>query len=300
MNYFRRIIHKTIGSVQPSVSPAVIPESMNESPVALASGKQAAPPIPAGKNIAPASETLVPYAASDPIKNSKALSHVLPAADEAETVVESGVLPKESQVLPSQANLLPSDDPLEKSTRIQPSPIEPPSKEQESLRVKNSDDADDAKPMMGVAEKRVIKQIGLDEESAALMKTNEDSSEPSLLYEPQLIGGKDKANDKSDVEPWLHLDSIAPKQGTTLLTGKKADLLQENRQDAHPTLLPAAPGRTRYSGTANQSDETVVMINIGRIEVKAEMPAKPALRYKFSPALSLADYLKQRSEGKIG
>ena len=41
------------------------------------------------------------------------------------------------------------------------------------------------------------------------------------------------------------------------------------------------------------------MINIGRIEVKAEAPAKPALRVKFAPTLSLADYLKQRSEEKL-
>jgi hypothetical protein len=56
----------------------------------------------------------------------------------------------------------------------------------------------------------------------------------------------------------------------------------------------------RYSAPTHQPEETVVMINIGRIEIKAEPASKPAPRLKFSPALSLADYLKQRSEGKIG
>jgi hypothetical protein len=307
MNYFGRIIHKTIGPVQHSVRPAVTPESIPETPHALAAKQD----MPAGKNtIAPANGNLIPHATphatSAPIENSMApSSHVTPAAaaPEAVATVEGGILPKEPQALLSPANLVSSDRPLEKSTSVRPAPIEAPSKEPESFSVKNSDDAD-AKPRLAVVEQRVVKQASLGEESAAahMEEDNETSPELSLLDEPQILGGKEKTNDKlADVESWPQGDSIAHKQAMPV-TSPKADLLHENMQDASYSILaPTAPSKTtRYSALTSQPEETVVMINIGRIEVKAEVPAKPTLRPKFSPALSLADYLKQRSEGKIG
>ena len=310
MNYFRRIIHKTIGPVQHSLRPAVTPESIPETPHALAEKQD----MPTGKNIAPANVNYTPHATSAPLENSKEPpSHVKPAsatAAEAETTVEGGggILPKETQPLPSPANLVSSDSPLEKSTPLRPAPIEAPSKEPELLSVKNSDDAY-AKPRLAVAEQRVAEPGGVSEESTAHMEENETPPELSLLDKLPFPGGKEnKSNDKLDVESLPQLDSIAPRQAVPI-TSPKADLLHENRQDAYSalaptspskTLAPTSPSNTRYSARTNQPEETVVMINIGRIEIKAEAPAKPAPRLKFSPALSLADYLKQRSEGKIG
>jgi hypothetical protein len=70
-------------------------------------------------------------------------------------------------------------------------------------------------------------------------------------------------------------------------------------QPERPSIVPAAQGGRKYPAHALQPEETVVTINIGRIEVRAEMPAKPARapKRRFSPSLSLADYLKHRSEG---
>jgi hypothetical protein len=74
-------------------------------------------------------------------------------------------------------------------------------------------------------------------------------------------------------------------------------------QAKYPPLVPAVSShRVKDFGNMPQSEETVVTINIGQIEVRAEKPAEPPERprYKFTPALSLTDYLRQRSEGKIG
>ena len=48
------------------------------------------------------------------------------------------------------------------------------------------------------------------------------------------------------------------------------------------------------------TEETVVTINIGRIEVRtaATTDAKPSMRKEYHPSLSLAEYLKQRSGAK--
>jgi hypothetical protein len=334
MNYFRRIIHKTIGPVQHSLRPGVTPESIPEIPPALAAKQD----MPAGKNIAPANGNFTPQATSAPIENSKELpSHVMPpaspaaavaaaAAGEAEETVEGSILPIEPQALPSPANLVSSDRPLKKSPSHRPAPLEATSKEPELFSVKNSDDAY-AKPRLAVSEHPIKKPGGLTEESTAYIEENENPPELSLLDKPQFLGGKEnKSNDKLDVESLPQLDSIASKQAMPI-TSPKADLLHENRQGAYSTLEPTSPSKTleptspsktleptspsktleptspskmKYSAPTNQPEETVVMINIGRIEIKAEAPAKPALRLKFSPALSLADYLKQRSEGKIG
>ena len=311
MNYFRRIIHKTIGPVQHSLRPGVTPESIPETPHALAAKQD----MLAGKNnIAPANGNFTPHATSAPIENSKELpSHVkraTAAAGEAEKTVEAGgILPIEPQALPSPANLVSSDRPLEKSTPlIRPAPLEAPSKESESLSVKNSDDAY-AKPLLAAAEQRAVKPGDFSEESSAHREGNETPPELSLLDKSQFLGDKEKkSNDKLDVEALPQRDSIAPRQAMTI-TSPKADLLHESRQDAYSALEPTSPSKTleptspskmRYSAPTHQPEETVVMINIGRIEIKAEPASKPAPRLKFSPALSLADYLKQRSEGKIG
>jgi hypothetical protein len=319
MNYFRRIIHKTIGPVQHSLRPGVTPESIPETPHALAAKQD----MLAGKNnIAPANGNFTPHATSAPIENSKELpSHVkrataAAAAGEAEKTVEAGgILPIEPQALPSPANLVSSDRPLEKSTPlIRPAPLEAPSKESESLSVKNSD----AKPLLAAAEQRAVKPGDFSEESSAHREGNETPPELSLLDKSQFLGDKEKkSNDKLDVEALPQRDSIAPRQAMTI-TSPKADLLHESRQDAYSALEPTSPSKTleptspsktleptspskmRYSAPTHQPEETVVMINIGRIEIKAEPASKPAPRLKFSPALSLADYLKQRSEGKIG
>jgi hypothetical protein len=278
---------------------------------------------PAGKkNIAPANGNFTPHATYAPMENSKQQLHdIIPAeaAGEAEVTVESGgILPKDPKALPSPGNLVPSDRPLEKSMPLlRPAPLEAPSKEPELLSLKNSDDAYE-KPRLAVAEQPVVKPGGVGEESAAPLEENETPPELSLLDElPFLEGKENKSNDKLDVESLPQRESLAPRQ-VTPITSPKPDLPNENRKDAYSdlertspnktleptspnkTLEPTSPNNMKYSSRANQPEDTVVMINIGRIEVKAEAPATPALRVKFSPALSLADYLKQRSEGKIG
>jgi hypothetical protein len=68
----------------------------------------------------------------------------------------------------------------------------------------------------------------------------------------------------------------------------------------HPQLRPAIGSDDKYSVAVTEPDETIVTINIGRIEVRAVSPvveARSPPRMEFSPSLSLDQYLKQRMEG---
>ncbi len=69
-----------------------------------------------------------------------------------------------------------------------------------------------------------------------------------------------------------------------------------------PTVEPsrggAVPAAAAFGGAEEQ--ETVVSVTIGRIDVRAVPPPAPARRAArpAGPRLSLADYLKQRGEGR--
>lgn len=69
-----------------------------------------------------------------------------------------------------------------------------------------------------------------------------------------------------------------------------------------PTVEPsrggAVPEAAAFAGAEDQ--ETVVSVTIGRIDVRAVPPPAPARRAArpAGPRLSLADYLKQRGEGR--
>ncbi|MCL4436307.1 MAG: hypothetical protein M1503_02950 [Thaumarchaeota archaeon] len=82
-------------------------------------------------------------------------------------------------------------------------------------------------------------------------------------------------------------------------------VLQEKIEDGDfsPQVMAVAPviHETRYQAVQEPS-ETVVTINIGRIEVRSITPTSPVTESKaeFSPPLTLSDYLKRRAEGKRG
>jgi hypothetical protein len=95
---------------------------------------------------------------------------------------------------------------------------------------------------------------------------------------------------------------LVPLKGSAPSANSKID--KNPRQSKSPSVAPAVQNSVSYDpATFSSQEETVVTINIGRIEVRVEpQQLEPVKRQrnKFSPALSLADYLKQRSEGKIG
>lgn len=293
MSYFRRIIDRTLGPVPHSIRPAVTPASIYESSSSVAA-KQSKPTIPVHKSTAPVS------------KESALDQHLTPVTEDAKTV-KSSISPEGPQVLPAPAIKSSFDRSSDKASAGQSALIEIPNKESELPPVKNSGDAA-TWPELAPAEQPVAREVTMNVQESAegtkeeLPAANEEPPKPVLLDESQLLVGKANANDKLPLEETgpESLHAMAPPQGGVPAVDLKANLSYGRRQDASPALMPAAPGKTRYPAPANQSEETVVTINIGRIEVKAEMPAKSAPRHRFSPALSLSDYLKQRSEGKMG
>lgn len=77
----------------------------------------------------------------------------------------------------------------------------------------------------------------------------------------------------------------------------------------YAALIPAIHDTSKfhvppyYEHRQQQPQETIVTIHIGRIEVNAKSAQSdpvPISRRRFSPALSLADYLRQRSEERRG
>jgi hypothetical protein len=72
-------------------------------------------------------------------------------------------------------------------------------------------------------------------------------------------------------------------------------------QHKRTILVPSGSKTLRNSADEHKFEEIMVSINIGRIEVRADPTSEtihnPA--HTFSPSLSLADYLKQRSKASI-
>jgi hypothetical protein len=119
------------------------------------------------------------------------------------------------------------------------------------------------------------------------------------IVKPAMINNQIHKIQPMPEEPPRFIQDVAPlKYDDATVAGPKAGY---DAQQKYPSLLPAEPIRTKYLSNISPPEETTVTINIGRIEVKAEPPAEPKrTKQKFSPALSLADYLKMRSEGRIG
>lgn len=91
------------------------------------------------------------------------------------------------------------------------------------------------------------------------------------------------------------LQESAHSENYSLETGA---IIRPAEQQEWPALAPAGSSSMIHSAYVRQPEETVVTINIGRIEVRADQARDQLLapRSTFSPSLSLADYLKQRSK----
>lgn len=73
---------------------------------------------------------------------------------------------------------------------------------------------------------------------------------------------------------------------------------EPNRADLQQGISRARPAMQAQSQKYDQDDNTVT-INIGRIEVRAVFPQRQGLPAKEQTGVSLSQYLKLRSEGKI-
>jgi hypothetical protein len=132
-----------------------------------------------------------------------------------------------------------------------------------------------------------------------------DSERTEMLAKESLIISTDK--EKPDIAT-----PAAPR--AAMKVGQAGNAFQIKRQERrdlatkdspvperYPHVRPAMrESADKYVSATPQPEETMVTINIGRIEVRAVTSGEPkSLPHKeFSPPLSLAEYLKQRTEGK--
>jgi hypothetical protein len=143
-----------------------------------------------------------------------------------------------------------------------------------------------------------------------------ENSEPSLEPEdlpktPTANFLKKEAKEEEDPDIAIPDDAKEYQVGGMLLpakpSGQELDLLHEDsspKEDYHhhPQVTPEINNNNakKYIPAAVSQPETVVRINIGRIEVRAAaLPPgelKPMERKEFLPPLSLDEYLKQRRE----
>ena len=297
MRYFEHIIDRTLGSAPYPVRPAVTPDSIPES---LAMEAKSAPASDGHKVAQPGKQAKDPAEPAMAGNSRRGNLHKGDAARKVsgapprqerppDTVQDFPVVPgiKESQpsgpeiqkaLAPPAAkdvfavNTAESEPATERVGKVlEPAPERLPAEKAVTGMQEPDARATDEEPVKQTFSQPVESPADKKEKTYALLPEPEPELEPSRLSAPQ--------------------ENYAHDAGTKTASGT---------QPENPSIVPAASGIWKYPTHALQPEETVVTINIGRIEVRAEQPAEPARvpRRRFSPSLSLTDYLKHRSEGK--
>jgi hypothetical protein len=309
MSYFRRIIDRTLGPPLPHVRPALTPDSILENPAIEA---KSTPTSRERKITRPGKEANPSLAAVD-AKDDEARK--VPGAPE-----RLPQYPKETLLSAAADETMPKPEshldiaPVIPSASVKES-TPPRSYEQKVPAPHASKDAPaaEAGPETEIRIDKVLEParrqppssegaVRMQEPDMSAKPTRATAGEPPGRTFSELarsIVGKEKIHDtlpEPELEP-LRASALSEKY--TPDAGAKTS---SDGQQERTVLAPAGSKGTKYSVHAQQPEETVVTINIGRIEVRAESPAEPAPvpRRRFSPSLSLADYLKQRSEVKAG
>lgn len=316
MSYFRHVIDRTLGSAPHPMRPAVTPDSIPESLAVEAKNSPASRQrkVDRQEKEADSHATAGNARKDDPHKDEGARIRVSGAPERHQehpakvppSAATDAVAPKPER--PSDRGQVAPSIPVAK----EPAPLPSPEQENPALQPAKDISAAEAEPGTKVRVDKVL-QLAPGQppsgETAVRMQEPDPSAEPAraAAEEPpgQALSGSAKS--LADEEK---MQETMPKPEPRL-ESLRASVLQKNytfdagaktspagRQE-HPSLAPAGSGKTKYSAHAPQPEEIVVTINIGRIEVRAESQAEPVRipRRRFSPPLSLADYLKQRSEG---
>lgn len=265
MSYFSQIIDRTLSSGHQLVRPAVTPDSIPESPVNAKGDRtnKVRRYTPSENNVkGPPISAIAVEGKEDSSQNHATGIELKGQEEKGQASHREITLAAEPQTLVGPANSREDD-----SDSIPRQPPEPKRvQERQELSIAEME-----------SKNLQIDRVGAETGPVAeISEIQYESEKPSKFTQVQ----KPHENDM----PLTHLK-----------TGN-------DDQQRHPPLVPANTDTTRFSFPVRETEETVVTINIGRIEVMAEQQSEPARRprQKFSPSLSLADYLKQRSEGKMG
>ena len=293
MSYLRRIIRRTLVGNSDVIKPAITPESI---PDYFDGGKSKALRATSSQKIDPIPER-VQETHSDVRGNKQAISEDAKASEKME-IVERDIFieAKANQNVDKPLHLEPEQ---QKEVPAEPyKPLPPISVSSEKLHELEPETT--LRPLnlqtSTMEDKQVSAKVGHvlpEPRSEDVPKGGESPSAQMNLKNPQ---------DREKPEREYPLLESQSKADETHLDVPGADahpqiMLEENRPYIKP---PAFASNTRYTSVAQQTNETIVTVNIGRIELKAlpqEAPVsqRPA---EFSPPLSLEEYLKQRAKGR--
>lgn len=308
MNYFRRVIDRTLRP-RHDVKPASTPDSIREKAVIEEKG----PPTDRERKIVPPRKEPNPSASAANARRDNLLK-------DDESRIKVSAIPEKHQE-DSEEMLLSA-----RANEIMPTITDPPDIVQErSIPVTNEsipphghEQKDTVAPVSAqvfTAEAGLGTKIGIDKvlqhtrrqppssETALRIQEPDKSAEPiravpqSLSESAASFAGDEKTDNtlqERGVKP-SHASASELSKNYSLET--EAEIRPADQQE-RPMLVPAGSNMMKYSADVQQPEETVVTINIGRIEVRAD-PAGDLVRVprrSFSPSLSLTDYLKQRSK----
>jgi hypothetical protein len=329
MSYFRRTVERTLSSAQLSVKPAAIPEYVLEN-LELAAKSASVNQIRNNIWLEKKDEKQLMSAGDITKRNELLAGPKKPSETQVDNMRSVTGKAKGSSASPTKAlaNKSNDDDPamhtMERKKLAMPKIAEARTAQMETESEHDMEDPVVPIRIISAQEPTEIEATGYLQPSSEthiepIHMVADGSSSPSS----QQSSGSNEASStttssavdeekKYDAPPTTpdtleleHLRIIMPQKndGVSEVGAKGDHDRQRHHQEEdeyHPLLTTTVETNDSVSGT--KTDEPMVTINIGRIEVRTDSSTAPAQipRHKFAPTLTLADYLKQRSEGRIG
>jgi hypothetical protein len=127
-------------------------------------------------------------------------------------------------------------------------------------------------------------------------KSTERAKEPAMtsVHKDVKIRGFEPQEDSAEKESE---DLRSPPLGTVVLPRESGEQRHEDLSAATSKIYDFLQTRKKIEALRSEPEVT---INIGRVDVRAAViPEKPAPKTQQFPPLSLKEYLKQRSEGRL-
>jgi hypothetical protein len=331
MSYFRRIVERTLGSAQLSVKPAAIPEYVLEN-LELAAKSASVNQIRNNIWLEKKDEKQLMSAGDITKRNEFLAGPKKPSETQVDdmrsvTSKAEGSSANSTKPLANKSNDDPEMHAMERK-KIATSKIAEARTDQ--METESEDDMEHPVAPIRIISAQQPTEI---EATAYLQPSSETHIEPIRVVADELLPSSSRQSSASneastttkssavsekkkydapqitpDTLELERLRIIMPQKNDDVAeVGAKSDHDRQQRQqreeeeddDTHP-LLTTVETNDSVSGT--KTDEPMVTINIGRIEVRTDSSTASAQipRHKFTPTLTLADYLKQRSEGRIG
>lgn len=298
MSYFRRIIKRTVGGSPGIIKPVISPESIPEYPAGVepkvGSAASTRRPVPAAEKTLKApggvrdnkqaisEDTIVPkpeIARHDTSIEPNANQENTDKAPSLESGQERRIASRQGRGISAQ-----TDNPLPAVSFLSPEKL-PERGPEATLQPSN--------PRTRVMAEYMQARAKMDHGLQA--QTPEDTPKPEASPQQFSITGQPEYGENPN-QDYVLVELQSKADETRQDEPGMGAHLPGRPENAHPGFQPSIR-ETRYPSVARQPPETVVTVNIGRIEVRAfPQEARSKKQAEFSPPLSLEEYLKQRAK----